>query len=927
MKQFSKEQLENLKVEISSFQDLLNESNNWSKKCLKYEDFDRTDEKIKNARRLIRKVRNSIDSKPVFALFGASQVGKSYLIKNILSIDGKPLMIESGTSQFDFLKEINPQGGSESTGVVTRFSIERTYLDENYPIEVKLLNVKDLVIIFCDSYFSDMKKLIDYPGKDAFQVHADYLLKTYQTKTEIYNVMIEEDILDMREYFDKNFSKFYGYVEQINQSSFWSALGTIIHKVPYSELADLFSILWQKEDNISKLLKELIKTSELLGFRTKVFAPFDAVLREKGRILDVSRLHGVLNSTDKISIQCEDKSLINVGIASLCALTAELKLIVPEELKVNKPFLEQTDMLDFPGARSRLELLRENLTESDNVSQMLLRGKIAYLFNKYSADFEVNNLLFCCNDKQHEINYLPTLLNDWIGNNIGKDSSERQKSLSNIETSPLFLIFTFLNRQLDFDSTNIKESDYYGRWETRFVKLFEKEIITPNFSWHKEWTDSKKEFQNFFLLRDYKYSKDIYDGYETNEIETSMRPERVEHFNRLETSFINHEFVKNHFPNPKDSWNAAATINNDGSKRIIDHLAPAASNFVKIKNNVNIVQQQKEIIFKELSRYFQTDNLQEKRKSALKKGTIIQFDFSRVFGKDPSNFSLFLKKLSISETEVYSYFHSNLLDSSRVENFSEFSLLKDQFPEINPENSKEENLEIMKQKLHFETAQEVEEFLTERGIDYNQVFSNQVKTTATRLLNGLFELWLVRFDFKFFTEFEAQGLTRKAFEDLRESMLSTIESMGLKEQLLSIIQNKTRNVQFGRSTEEYLSAVSTSFINDFVTNFGFSLVSSEKVSELELISEEYGFNVHGALKPDNTQVTDEVLVEIFDGLSTSGANFLEDMRPMIDNYGNYVTKVKLALLANCGFVNYNIEDNAKLGELITKVDSLNFNLV
>jgi hypothetical protein len=158
MKQFSKEQLENLKIEITNFQNLLNESNSWTKKCLKYEDFERTDEKIKNARRLIRKVRNSIDSKPVFALFGASQVGKSYLIKNILSIDGKPLMIDGGAKEYDFLKEINPPGtGAESTGVVTRFSIEKSYLDENYPIEVKLLNVKDLVIIFCDSYFSDMK--------------------------------------------------------------------------------------------------------------------------------------------------------------------------------------------------------------------------------------------------------------------------------------------------------------------------------------------------------------------------------------------------------------------------------------------------------------------------------------------------------------------------------------------------------------------------------------------------------------------------------------------------------------------------------------------------------------------------------------------------------------------------------------------------
>jgi hypothetical protein len=737
--------------------------------------------------------------------------------------------------------------------------------------------------------------------------------------------MIEEDILDMREYFDKNFNKFYGYVEQINQSSFWSALGSIVHKVPSNELANIFSILWQKEENISQILQELIKTSELLGYRSKVYAPFDAVLRGNGEILDVQRLKEVISNQESISVQYDDKSSITIRISALSALTAELKLNVPSELLSDKPFLESTDMLDFPGARSRLELTRDDLNET-SVSDMLLRGKIAYLFNKYSADYEINNLLFCSNDKQLDVNGIPELLNDWIGNNIGKDSLDREKSLTEIGVSPLFLIFTFFNNQLKFDSTN-DDKDITYKWDNRFTRFFEHEIVTSKFNWHSDWTESHKKFTNFFLLRDFKYSDDLYEGFEHEKIETCMRPERVEHFNRLESSFIEHEFVKDHFPNPKDSWDAAATINNDGSKRIIEHLSPAASNFVKIKNNVNIIQQQKEIIFKELSRYFQTDNLQEKRKGALKKGTIIQFDFNRVFGKDPSNFSAFLKKLSISETEVYSFFHSNLLDSTRVENFSEFSLLKDQFPEIDPENSKEENLAIMKQTLHFDTAQEVEEFLIDRGIDYDQVFANQVKTTATKLLNGLLDLWLVRFDFKFFAEFESQGLTRKAFEDLRESMLSTIESMGLKEQLLLIIQNKTRNVHFGRSTEEYLSAVSSSFINDFVTNFGFSLVSSEKVSELELISEEYGFKAQGTLKPDNTQVTDEVLVEVFDGLSNSGANFLEDMRPMIDNYGNYVTKVKLALLANCGFVNYNLEDNAKLGELIKDIDSLNFNLV
>ena len=61
-------------------------------------------------------------------------------------------------------------------------------------------------------------------------------------------------------------------------------------------------------------------------------------------------------------------------------MTAELKLNVPEQLVKEKPFLENTDMLDFPGARSRLELTKEDLSEI-SVTDMLLRGKIAYLFS------------------------------------------------------------------------------------------------------------------------------------------------------------------------------------------------------------------------------------------------------------------------------------------------------------------------------------------------------------------------------------------------------------------------------------------------------------------------------------------------------------------------------------------------------------------
>src|SRR5690606_16247893 len=116
--------------------------------------------KIKTAKNVFRKIQNSIDDKPVMAVFGASQVGKSYLIQNLLRSKGKPFVIRNNNRDYDFLKEINPAGvGAESTGVVTRFTADDSTKDPNYPLEIKLLSAKDVLIIICDSYFSDLKKI------------------------------------------------------------------------------------------------------------------------------------------------------------------------------------------------------------------------------------------------------------------------------------------------------------------------------------------------------------------------------------------------------------------------------------------------------------------------------------------------------------------------------------------------------------------------------------------------------------------------------------------------------------------------------------------------------------------------------------------------------------------------------------------------
>src|SRR5690554_2595961 len=101
----------------------------------------------------------------------------------------------------------------------------------------------------------------------------------------------------------------------------------------------------------------------------------------------------------------------------LAALIKELIFTVSSELVNDKPFLENSDLLDFPGARSRLALQPDEITEVI-ISDMLLRGKVSYLFNKYTDEFNINNLLFCTNDKQLDVNEIPDLLGNWIAGNI-----------------------------------------------------------------------------------------------------------------------------------------------------------------------------------------------------------------------------------------------------------------------------------------------------------------------------------------------------------------------------------------------------------------------------------------------------------------------------------------------------------------------------
>ena len=113
-------------------------------------------------------------------------------------------------------------------------------------------------------------------------------------------------------------------------------------------------------------------------------------------------------------------------------------------------------------------------------------------------------------------------------------------------------------------------------------------------------------------MRDYKYSGDIFKGFEKEGTENSIDENRQDYMNRLKDSFLNYPFVLSHFENP-EKVGTPLTVNSDGSDLIIDKLLPSANNIVKINNSVKRCNIIKDEVLECLNKYYVSEDKEERR--------------------------------------------------------------------------------------------------------------------------------------------------------------------------------------------------------------------------------------------------------------------------------------------------------------------------
>lgn len=944
----------------------INQGADWILKNAKV-DKKRSYKALVKERRTLKKIKSTCDTKPTVVLYGQSQCGKSHLSSSLLSADGKPMQVvdRKNSVNYEFLTHLNPQGSGEATGLITRFTTQhQPNITEEYPVHIKLMSIKDITLMLCDGYYRDIERREPFSPENIKRLLEE--LKARKTNLQ-QQYLSEDDIGEIEEYFH-NFSQDMYYALSADATDYFGELSLIIEFLTEKDVILALNMLWNNDPNLSDKFEQLFRACKQLNFASDAYISFDELNNSKGKtLLDVGWLDLKDTSTQlQVRYNSLNNEYKNAFIAKtyLAAICAEVVLeVVPPEIGGSEKagyinlILKNIDILDFPGARGRGGILSSAGFEAT----LLRRGKVGYYFNKYSAERKINSLLFCWEPDNFDAKPMEGILRSWVDIAIGKNEEERTVYMADMDVSPLFFIGTKFNLHLQAKTDDRADNPraLTIRWEKWFEEQLSKDIIgvpaeqngnndNDNYKWFKSWTTTNPNFNNCYLLRDFRYSTNIFDGWtEETGKETIRKNEQYPGFyKKLRESFLNHPFVQNHFKDATSRWDEASEANCDGSLPIARNLASIVEKIAiaAAAKNMRDINEALSNVISELKKHYYSTDTEEALKKALGSAARLQASLDIAFGRDPYYFGRFMKAVTITEYAVHEAFSDVLSLMCEAGNIGDYVYIYMRASGLKPTNTFEENLRILRMAYGFSNDDECRKYFEESlKIDLEDLFrrcefglQSPSQMLAATLKTYWFDGWL--------RGSQRETLSKMLGEGSFEEMVDMLHSLFVKYEVeRRVAQTIHRYVDtFGidvKELSEMIADICAEMINKFVLSVGYDYYSREEgvVDNLKDASSKHKIELNFHFVDEDTRQASNshiaTLMAEMDDMDRTRLMLMHPDEHSIDDLSAVIPGFRQSCrwrdLAKIGFVltndipHYDVEANELLGRIIEKCRTLN----
>lgn len=909
------------------------------------ESFNRSELKV--YRRAVKKIKFAMAENCSAAAYGESQVGKSYLMDSLLGDPKKPFEILNGGKSYSFINQINSSGGNnskiETTGVITRFTLRCTNPKMKEFVRIRTLTVLDLILLVTDSYYKDVIRSDNELSTDDINNQLSAQLPYWVDRSYDQNVLTEDDIMDIKEYIDNQ-----RIADFARMSKFFEKVSAVIQHIHPDKWSDLFGLLWNNNPNLKDMFQHLISEYQKIEFLEEVYVPFDAVLREKGTLLKIEWLNLACGMEENVGQDITTTDVLDASNrlvaqdyskASLSALIAELTFTISVDNVEDKRFLQKIDLLDFPGARSREELKEDKMSEPAVRARMLRRGKVAYLFQKYSNALRINSLLFCHHNDQKTVKELGTSISTWIDNYIGPNEKVRTEKLRGLNgVSPFFLIATKFNidlrrnKETDTPATVEKLKEHWKRFDTIFP-----EIIKP-YTWIDEWANGKP-FSGIYPLRDFYWSKEtgLFEGYSNKppyaeETAIHQDPDYPDYFENLRKSFIEFPFMQQHFPHPEQIWNEVATVNNDGSKAIIrdlNLLAPQLDDF-RTKSYLDELTRIKEAILKTLSLYYISDSDDEKNMKIKKITSDIRVHIDLSVFRSPEVFGNILDQLMVQTEALREIAYDVIIRQIEVpKDVSNISSIRG-IVGIDPNGDRNKNIEKLCDYYGL-PPEELDKMFKEEGFTLEDMVCGDSETPATVadvLAKHILQYWTdyINLSVKNIDKYLSHG------DEVVDALQILMRQLGVKREIVHRISEYQQLFPLDDQPNA-IAAVVSLILNNFISSFGRKYMTAENINAIKTKAEICRIKVdlsdsglQYTPKPQsledvlNTLTASEAIIR--DGRGTPDTRNILRRLPLYDNFIRWENFLIIGMLLSSDVSTVDPVANGSIKVIIDKCNDL-----
>ena len=370
----------------------------------------------------------------------------------------------------------------------------------------------------------------------------------------------ENDVVELQEYFQKQFA---GSLLIEALQGYWIKARELVPKLDLDARAEMFAFLWGRHAPFTALYKEMARAVVALGRPDEAFCPIDALIPREGSILDVATLAGLGRASgDTLELRVATGAAVTLPRSIVAALTAELRI---ETTECPRPFFNETDLLDFPGARSRQKIHLESFfaEKPDALKETFLRGKVAYLFDRYVSEQELTCMLLCIRPSNQEVVSLPDLVEEWIRATHGRTPEARAG-----QTTLLFLVLTWFDTHF-VDKAGDSEHEpglrFRNRLEASLLGFFGKAH-----SWPRRWTPDAP-FRSSYWFRNPNYPAESIIRYEQRR-EVEFLPEKRGRIAELREGFLSLQEARDHFLDPARAFDEALKLNDGGISYLAENL-------------------------------------------------------------------------------------------------------------------------------------------------------------------------------------------------------------------------------------------------------------------------------------------------------------------------------------------------------------------